>query len=329
MTNNEVSELLDRAAASVTPAETDPAARLVDLGRRSVRRRRSLGAAGFVAAAVAAVVAVPVVMGIPNRPDATGAPGSTETFGGLTVAVPKGWQTSRVDGFEPCTAQPNTVYLAQHWGAGRAPQPRDSLGGCESEGRAWMVVVRTGMGRSLTPDRLIVKDGQPIQVQRGGFGMVDSMWTYTAFGNDVEATTAGISAGDDDGHEQLLPRVTWPAGAPAPRSGGLVLPATFDSVLGEAPQMVTAQDAATLSQIRAKLAQLREPVPAGEECVLERSGTVALAINESREKRADSITVVLGDATCPQAVSTAGGRVKAPAGLGRQLLSLVEAADGK
>ena len=323
MTNNHVSELLDRAAASVTPAETDPAARLVALGRRSVRRRRSLGAAGFVAAAVAAVVAVPVVMGIPNRPDATGATGSTETFGGLTVAVPKGWKTSRVDGFDPCTAQRNTVYLAQRWGAGRAPQPMDTLGGCEAEGRTWMVIVKVGAGRRLTPDRLIVKDGQPIQ--QSGFGLVDSMWTYAAFGNDAEATTAGISAGDDQGREQLLQRVTWPAGAPAPRSGGLALPATLDSVLGESPQMVTGQSASTLAQVRTRLAQLREPVPAGEECVLEGPGMVALLLNESRDRPADSITVVLGDATCPQAVSTGGGRVKAPAELGRQLLSLLEA----
>ena len=51
MNPNQLSELLERAAASVTPTETDPASRLVRLGRRSVRRRRAWATVGSLAAA--------------------------------------------------------------------------------------------------------------------------------------------------------------------------------------------------------------------------------------------------------------------------------------
>jgi hypothetical protein len=37
--------------------------------------------------------------------------------------------------------------------------------------------------------------------------------------------------------------------------------------------------------------------------------------------------VVIGDATCPQAVSTGGGRVRVPPGFGEELLDLIVASD--
>lgn len=75
MNPTHVSEQLERAAASVTPSETDPTSHLVRLGRRSVqRRRRAWGTAGSVTAAIAAVVALPAGTAAPDRSEA-GAPG--------------------------------------------------------------------------------------------------------------------------------------------------------------------------------------------------------------------------------------------------------------
>ena len=56
-------------------------------------------------------------------------------------------------------------------------------------------------------------------------------------------------------------------------------------------------------------------MPAGADCTLRRPGSVGINLGK--------ITVVLGDATCPQAISTGGGRVQAPAGLGQELLTLI------
>ncbi|MET8910191.1 hypothetical protein [Micromonospora sp. NPDC004551] len=60
-------------------------------------------------------------------------------------------------------------------------------------------------------------------------------------------------------------------------------------------------------------------MPADEACTLQKPGRVGIAL--------DDVTVVLGDATCPQAISTGGGRVRAPDGLGRELLGLIVASD--
>jgi len=116
VTPTQVRELLERAAASVTPSESDPASRMVSLGRRSVQRRRAWGAAGSVAAAVAAVVVLPLALAPPDRSPDAGPP--AVSFGGLSVAVPQGWRTSRVTTFDPCTAEPHTVYLAARWKLG-------------------------------------------------------------------------------------------------------------------------------------------------------------------------------------------------------------------
>ena len=58
-----------------------------------------------------------------------------------------------------------------------------------------------------------------------------------------------------------------------------------------------------------KLAELRDPVPAGEECTLPKPGSVGISVGE--------VIVVLGDATCPQAISTGGGRVRSRPGWAR------------
>ncbi|MGX1617679.1 hypothetical protein ACWIF8_27675 [Micromonospora chalcea] len=324
MNPTHVSELLDRAAASVTPAETDPASRLVRLGRRSVqRRRRAWGTAGSVAvaAAVAAVVALPLRMAAPDRSEVA----ATVSLGGLSVAVPEGWRTSEVATFDPCTAEPHTVYLAAQWDP-RATRPTSRPPGaapfkCTSEGQAWMAVVQKGVGALVSPNRLVVKDGQLLQVEQPDQYAIPSMWTYRALSDEIQATTAFIS-GDEKGREQLLKRVTWPAGPAAPASGGLVLPDRIANATTEVPPtngMVVATDAKTLSQIRTTLAELRDPVPAGEECTLQKPGAVGISLGE--------VTVVLGDATCPQAMSTGGGRVRVPAGLGKELLDLIVASD--
>ncbi|MGY0005569.1 hypothetical protein [Micromonospora sp. I033] len=315
MNPTHVSELLERAAASVTPTETDPASRLVSLGRRSVRRRRrAWGTAGSVAvaAAVAAVVALPAGTAAPDR---SGAPGATVSLDGLSVAVPEGWRTSEVTTFDPCAAEPHTVYLAARWDP-RGTRPRSGPPvGCTSEGQAWLALVRDAVPRGVNPQRLVVEDGRVLQVTQD----LQSRSTYRAFDEETMATGVFIS-GDEEGREQLLERVTWPAGPPAPPSGGLALPDRITGAVSEnAGPMVTATDAKTLTRIRAELAELRDPVPAGEECTLQKPGRVGIAL--------DDVTVVLGDATCPQAISTGGGRVRVPGGLGRELLDLIVASD--
>lgn len=324
MNPHHTKELLDRAADSVTPAETDPAARLVGLGRRSVRRRRAWGAAGSVlaAAAVAVVMALPQVTAYRDRSEAAAAPGPAVSLGGLSVAVPDGWRTSTVGTFNPCAAEPHTVYLATDWGTYRSlaltseasggPPPR-----CEPTGEAWIAVVRNGVAPLVSPGRVVVKDRQPIQVDQPDRYGLPSVWTYRALTDEVQATTAFIS-----GDERLLGRVTWPDGPAAPSSGGLVLPDHVTSATSEVPPsngIVVATDAETLTRIRTALAELRDPVPAGEECTLQKPGSVGIAFGD--------VTVVLGDASCPQAISTGGGRVRIPAGLGQELLDLVAATD--
>ncbi|MEU9740359.1 hypothetical protein AB0E12_14365 [Micromonospora chersina] len=235
------------------------------------------------------------------------------SLGGLSVAVPEGWRTSEVTTFDPCIAEPRTVYLAARWGFPRGTQPRST---CPSEGQAWIALVRDGVPRYVKPERLVVKDGQLLQVTED---ITQSQWTYRAFNEEIMATGVFIS-GDAKGRDQLLKRVTWPAGPAAPASGGLMLPDRITSAVSEdAGPMVTATDAKTLTRIRAALTELRDPVPAGEECTLQLPGAVGIAF--------DGVTVVLGDATCPQAISTGGGRVRVPAGLGRELLDLIVASD--
>lgn len=321
MTPHDATELLERAAASVTPAETDPASHLVALGRRSVRRRRAWTAAGTAAVAVMAVVAVPFVTARPDQPDPAASP-ATVDFGGLTVAVPTGWRTARVATLDPCAAQPHTVYLAEQWktgGRGQVPAPRPDT--CGSESASWMAVVRTNSRRPVFPELLVVKDKQLIQAWESGSSEGPTLWTYGVFTRGSTATSLAL-AGDEKGREQLLERVTWPARPPAPPSGGLTLPGSFTSATSSEPALATAQDATTLNQLRTRLGELRDPVPAGEECTLRGSHAAGIAFDLD-----DHAVVMLGDATCPQAVSTLGGRVRIPAGLGQELLGLIEASD--
>ncbi|MFE0592121.1 hypothetical protein [Micromonospora echinospora] len=314
MNPTHASELLERAAASVTPSETDPASRLVSLGQRSAqRRRRAWGTAGSVVAvaAVVAVVALPLGTAAPDR---SAASATTVSLGGLSVDVPEGWRTVDVTTFDPCTAEPHTVYLAAEY--------RVRLPMCREKGQAWLAVVQKGVAQSVNPTRLLVKDQRLLQVDQPYHPILPSMWTYRAFGQEIRATAALISGNEKD-REQLLKRVTWPAGPAAPPSGGLALPARIAHATTAMPPptngMVVATDAETLTRIRAALAGLRDAVPAGEECTLQKPGAVGINLGD--------VTVVLGDATCPQAISTGGGRVRAPARLGEELLGLIVASD--
>lgn len=320
MNTTHVSELLDRAAASVTLAETDPATRLVRLGRRSVqRRRRAWGSAGSVAVAVAAVVALPQ-LGAPPK-GVRGRRGHGEP-GWSVGRRPGGLAHERGPTFDPCTAEPRIVYLVAGWGPQATRPTAGPPGACNSEGQAWIAVVHQGVAPLVNPNRLVVKDGQLLQVEQSDQHVLPSVWTYRAFSNEIQATTAFIS-GDDKSREQLLKRVTWPAGPPAPASGGLVLPDRIANATTDAPPtdgMVVATDAKTLDQIRTTLAALRDPAPAGEEGELRLPSSVGIALN-------DGVTVVLGDASCPQAISTGGGRVRVPAELGKELLDLIVASD--
>jgi hypothetical protein len=329
----DVSELLERAAASVTPSETDPASRLVSLGRRSVQRRRAWAAAGTVAAAVTAVVALPFATAAPDGSDLAGPDGTPISFGGLTVTVPEGWRTSEVTTLDVCTAKPHTVYFAARWDFGQWPSegpPGATHVPCEGDDQAWMAVVQKGVGRAASsPNRLTVKDEQLLEVGQLHPYRSPPLWTYRAFNDEIQATTVFLS-GNEKGRDELLRRITWPAGPPAPPSGGLMLPDRSTYATTDVPPsngMVVVTDAKTLNRIRTILAELRDPVPAGEECTLQKPGAVGIGLDAGTDTGVGLVTVVLGDATCPQAISTGGGRVRAPAGLGRELLDLIVASD--
>ncbi|RSM64329.1 hypothetical protein DMB66_20745 [Actinoplanes sp. ATCC 53533] len=319
MTSDSIGELLERAAASVTPTEPDPAATMVSLGRRSVRRRRAWGAAGAVAAAVAAVVAVPLALSSPERFDSAQPKGTTVEYGGLKVVVPQGWRTSRSAQFDACNAEEHTVYLAEQWDFRAGPQ---SGGTCKSEGKVWMAVTLNGVGQPLSPNLLMVKDEQVIDVEQSD--RLPSVWTYVALDNGTPHPAAFISA-DEAGRQKLLERITWPAGPPAPPSGGLALPDRPTSIVADGPPpsnfMAVVDDAKTVARIRGKLAELRDPVPAGEACILRKPGSVGFSLDADK----DGVLIVVGDASCPQAISTGGGRVQVPAGLGQELYDLIVA----
>ncbi|WDZ86693.1 hypothetical protein [Micromonospora cathayae] len=328
MNPTHVTELLERAASSVTPTEADPSTRLVDLGRRSVRRRRrTWGAAGSVAAATVAatVVALPLGPAAPDRFEAAKPPTNTVHVGDVSVNVPAGWRTSTVATFDPCTAEQHTVYLAERWNPRtmwlRGVPPQNTPVTCEPPGRTWLAVVRQGAGAAISPNRVMVRDRQMIQVEQPAPDTIPSMLHYRAITDEIKATTVFIS-GNDEERRQLLRGTTWPPGPPAPPSGGLALPGRITSATTDAPPsngMVVATDAKTLNRIRALLAELRDPVPADEVCTIQKPGAVGISLGD--------VTVVLGDSTCPQAVSTGGGHVRSPAGLGRELLDLIVASD--
>jgi hypothetical protein len=319
VTSDNIGELLERAAASVTPTEPDPAATMVSLGRRSVRRRRAWGAAGAVAAAVAAVVAIPLAVSLPNRSDTAQPKETTVEYGGLKVVVPQGWRTSRSAKFDACNAEEHTVYLAAQWDFWARPK---SGATCESEGKVWMAVTLKGVGQALSPNLLMVKDEQVIVVEQPD--RLPSVWTYVALGNGTPQPAAFISA-DEAGRQKLLERITWPAGPPAPPSGGLALPDRPTSIVADGPPpsnfMAVVDDAETVARIRGKLAELHDPVPAGETCVLRKPGSIGFSLDADK----GGVLIVIGDASCPQAISTGGGRVQVPAGLGQELYDLIVA----
>jgi hypothetical protein len=329
---NHLSELLERAAASVTPAETDPAAKLVNLGRRSVRRRRLWVVAAGVAALAA--VALPFALTPSQRPEPPVT--SRVDFGGLAISVPKGWKATEVPIFSTCTAQPRTIYLAPKFDFSYG-QPSEGPPGaepveCPGTGKEWIAVVQKGFGVSVNPNQLMAKDGQLLEVEKlddyGGSN--PDVWLYNSFSKPFETPAVFIS-GTEEARGRLINNITWPAGPPAPPGGGLALPrritsATADEVTDAPPnnRMVVATDAKTLNQIRSALAGLREPVPADEACELKKPGSIGIALTDGEN---DSASVVIGDETCPVAVSTAGGQVRVPPGLGKQLLDLIVASD--
>ena len=334
MNPNHVSELLERVAASVTPTETAPASRLVSLGRRSVRRRRSWALAAGVA--IVATVALPFVLAPPERAPLPAAP--AVNFGGLAISVPKGWKTIKVPIFSTCTAQPRTIYLAPKFDFSYGQPSEGPPGGnkpveCPGKGKEWIAAVQSGFGGvSVNPKQLMAKDGQLLEVHKlDEFGGSNpDVWIYNSFSKPFQTAAVFIS-GHENARDQLIKNITWPAGPPAPPGGGLALPsrvtsATADEVTDGPPtnRMVVATDAKTLKQIRSALAALREPVPAGEACDLKKPGSIGIVLTDGKN---DSANVVIGDRACPVAISTGGGQVRVPPGLGKQLLALIVASD--
>ncbi|WP_436529324.1 hypothetical protein [Actinoplanes sp. HUAS TT8] len=296
MNPNEVRELLDRAAVTVTPARPDPVSRMVRLGRRSVQRRRAWGAA---LATLVVATAVPFALSRPGAAPPAPASPAAVTFDGLRVAVPEGWKSVQVATFDPCTAEPNTVYLA---GKQIVPDP------CTPRSSDWIGIAPETFGGAISPSLLTVKDDNVIQ----GDESLPGIWNYRAFDGQETKPVVTVS-GDEKNRERLLARVTWPAGPPA---GPLALPAKITTVTVDGPGIPTATKAATIAQVRTALTGLHEQVPAGQECTLRKPGSEGFVLD-------DDVIVVLGNATCPQAVSNHGGRVRVPAGLVKQLYDLI------
>ncbi|WP_212988303.1 hypothetical protein [Actinoplanes auranticolor] len=314
--------------------ETAPAAKLVSLGRRSVRRRRSWAFAAGVA--LVATVALPFVL-LP-REKATLPPATTVNFGGLAISVPKGWKAIEVPIFSTCTAQPRTVYLAPKFDFSYG-QPSEGPPGdnkpveCPGKGKEWIAAVQSGFsGVSVNPQQLMAKDGQLLEVQKLDEYRPSEpdVRLYGSFSKPFVTPTVFIS-GPDEARDRLIKNITWPAGPSAPPGGGLALPSrvtsgTAEEVTDGPPyhRMVAASDAKTLNQIRSALAALREPVPTDEACDLKKPGAIGIILSDGEN---DSAHVVIGDETCPVAVSTGGGQVRVPPELGKQLLALIVASD--
>src|SRR6478752_7731159 len=108
MNDLDAAALLERAAASVTPALTDPGHRLADVGRRRERRRRRTWGAGVMALVVAAVavgVATPVLHRVHDvLPASRPAHGTKASFGSLTLVLPGDWRVEAGADADVCTA---------------------------------------------------------------------------------------------------------------------------------------------------------------------------------------------------------------------------------
>ena len=179
----QASELLERAAASVTPSETDPATRMVSLGRRSVRRRRA-----WASRRPSPPPWLPCGSATRDRPpdgsDYAG-PGTTVSFGGVSIAVPEGWRTSKVEMFNPAppSRAPST------WPRSGTSDRADADSG-PPRGQHARASPRPGVDggrqggaseRTASPKQLVVKDTQPVQVDQPDEYRFPSIWTYRAF----------------------------------------------------------------------------------------------------------------------------------------------------
>ncbi len=323
MSEDHIAALLRRAADTATPSTADPAPQLVRRARRRLLRRRALGVAG-VAVATAGVVTGTAVLApgpadrgvVVDRSAAQAPTGTPRSFAGVTVVVPDGWTTSEVGVFDECTAEPRTVYLAKDWQPRGPGSLTDSSRACGPT-QPWMAIVETGEGLSIPPERLVVSGSALLQVTP--FGASSSSYRPFVSGTGPAATTAYISAAPQT-HADLLQRVSWPAGAP--RSDRLSLPARItDVVVGRLPNiMIDLDDAGRIQQVRRLLEAQRTPVPAGRECPLDAEHTLGLSLSGD----ATDALVIVGDATCPQAVSSHGGRVRVPPTLQEELLRLVD-----
>jgi len=348
MNPHDVRELLDRAAAGVTPADADPVPQVMRLSRRAAMRRRAVWAVGGSAAAATVLAggitlptlltgqdgSDPAAVAAAQGPAVAATKRPVVSLGGVSVTVPDGWRTARVKTFDACDAKPRTVYLASGFdpdgwvGFKRGQEPKGppppagtKAPPCASEGGSWMAVVEDGLGRHVVPTELVVQKDTLLEADSPA-RRIPSMRSYRAFDDQIQATTVFI-AGSTAERGRLLERVTWPAAPPAPASGGLALPDKLTSAMTDLPpdnHMTVTQDAAALTRIRTALAGLRQPVPADKACSIGTGDAVGIALSGEKTE----VTVVLGDEACPQAISNGGGRVEVPAGLGRELRALIK-----
>jgi len=247
-------------------------------------------------------------------------------------------------------------------GSGPGTTPPEQGLRCAIPKGPWMTVVK-GPRRGMVQAELVVGNGTTLEVEEqpypGVFNYQPFMISSARAAADAEGlnrTLASLAdpetrddpmseaakaefeasfvttvhiAGDPTVREDLLEQVTWPAEPPAPASGGLALP---DRILGAGTDPGKAVnpegdsiDRPALARIRAALADL-PPVPRGQECDLTKPHVYGFSLNErTRGASAGDVRIVIGDKTCPQAVSSRGGRVAVPDQLGKQIYDLLMA----
>jgi hypothetical protein len=187
-----------------------------------------------------------------------------------------------------------------------------------------MAVVTAGVAPFVNPPLLTMRGGRLVQAGDDRLGSVTS---YRPFTGEISATTV-FASGDEATQRRLLENVTFPSVPRDGGAGGLAVPARLTNVLSTAKVtngMVNASDARTVESIRSQLAALRDPAPADQMCDLTDQNSVGFALSDANDS--GGVTVVIGDASCPYAVSTKGGPVHVPAGLGEQLRALVVESD--
>jgi hypothetical protein len=222
----------------------------------------------------------------------------------------------------------------------------------------WMTVVK-GPRRGMVQAELVVGNGTTLEVDEQPYEGVFNYQPFMISAAEAAAQAEGLNrvvasladpktrdkprseaearasfvttvhiAGDPSVREDLLERITWPAEPAPPASGGLALPDRILSAVTEPRKggsMVASAEKPALAEALAALADL-PAVPRGQECDLTKPHVNGFMLNERpKGASATDVRLIIGDRTCPQAVSSRGGRVAVPDQLATKIFDLVAA----